>query len=104
MSAFVSNVGAGSQHGAMEYSEPPVNLDLVRAYRLARLWGEMVKYDVGGLLLFDPINIEPGMALCVESFIGSQRGREGVKLEEQILVTETGVERISSYPFRLDWL
>lgn len=48
--------------------------------------------------------IEPGMTLCVESFIGSHGGREGVKLEEQILVTETGVERISSYPFRLDWL
>ena len=48
--------------------------------------------------------IEPGMTLCVESFIGSHGGREGVKLEEQILVSETGVERISSYPFRLDWL
>ena len=57
MSAFVSNVGTGRQHGAMEHSEPPVNLDLVRAYRLARLRGEMVKHDVGGLLLFDPINI-----------------------------------------------
>jgi hypothetical protein len=32
MSAFVSNVGAGSQHGAMEYSGLPVNLDLVCAY------------------------------------------------------------------------
>jgi hypothetical protein len=31
-------------------------------------------------------------------------GEKELKLEEQILVTETGVERISSYPFRLDWL
>ena len=43
--------------------------------------------------------IEPGMTLCVESFIGIEGGREGVKLEEQVLVTDTGVERLSSYPF-----
>ncbi len=40
----------------------------------------------------------------VESFIGAQGGREGVKLEEQVIVTETGVERMSSYPFQTDWL
>jgi Xaa-Pro aminopeptidase len=44
------------------------------------------------------------MTLCVESFIGAQGGREGVKLEEQVIVTETGVERMSSYPFQTDWL
>jgi len=48
--------------------------------------------------------VEPGMTLCVESFIGAQGGREGVKLEEQVIVTETGVERMSSYPFQTDWL
>ena len=44
------------------------------------------------------------MTLCVESFIGSEDGREGVKLEEQVIVTESGVELMSSYPFELDWL
>ena len=48
--------------------------------------------------------IEPGMTLCVESFIGSEGGREGVKLEEQVLVTENGVERQSSYPFQMEML
>ena len=48
--------------------------------------------------------IEPGMTLCVESFIGSEGGREGVKLEEQVLVTENGVERLSSYPFQMEML
>lgn len=48
--------------------------------------------------------IEPGMTLCVESFIGSHGGCEGVKLEEQVLITDTGVERISNYPYKLDWL
>ncbi len=44
------------------------------------------------------------MVLCVESFIGVEGGREGVKLEEQVIVTETGVERQSSYPFALEML
>ena len=48
--------------------------------------------------------IEAGMTLCVESFIGSYGGREGVKLEEQVIVTETGIVRMSTYPYELDWL
>lgn len=43
--------------------------------------------------------IEPGMTLCVESFIGGPHTTEGVKLEQQILVTETGTELMSDYPF-----
>ena len=43
--------------------------------------------------------IEPGMTLCVESFIGGPTTAEGVKLEQQILVTETGTELMSRYPF-----
>jgi len=43
--------------------------------------------------------IEPGMTLCVESYIGAAGEAEGVKLEQQILVTETGIELLSLYPF-----
>ncbi len=43
--------------------------------------------------------IEPGMTLCVESYIGRPGEAEGVKLEQQILVTETGTELLSLYPF-----
>ncbi|MAM61530.1 Xaa-Pro peptidase family protein [Maritimibacter sp. UBA3975] len=43
--------------------------------------------------------ILPGMTLCVESFIGAADGGEGVKLEEQVLITETGVETLSRFPF-----
>jgi Xaa-Pro aminopeptidase len=42
--------------------------------------------------------LEPGMVLCVESYIGRLGGHEGVKIEEQVLVTETGNEKLSSYP------
>ncbi len=30
------------------------------------------------------------MTLCVESFIGAEAGKKGVKLEEQVLLTEAG--------------
>jgi Xaa-Pro dipeptidase len=43
--------------------------------------------------------IEPGMTLCVESFIGEATGGEGVKLEQQVLITETGIEVLSAFPF-----
>jgi Xaa-Pro aminopeptidase len=42
---------------------------------------------------------EPGMVFCVESYIGSTSSGQGVKLEDQLLVTETGVEIMSDYPF-----
>ncbi|MDH3593501.1 MAG: Xaa-Pro peptidase family protein [Rhodospirillales bacterium] len=43
--------------------------------------------------------LEAGMTVCVESFIGEAGGREGVKLEQQVLITETGVELLSTFPF-----
>jgi len=46
---------------------------------------------------FDEV-LAPGMVLCVESYIGRLGGHEGVKLEEQILITETGYEQMSVYP------
>ena len=39
------------------------------------------------------------MTLCVESYIGEQGGSEGVKLEQQVLVTDGGNELISTFPF-----
>jgi Xaa-Pro aminopeptidase len=43
--------------------------------------------------------LEAGMVLCVESYIGAEGGPAGVKLEEQVLVTEQGARCLSSYPF-----
>lgn len=42
-----------------------------------------------------------GMVLTTEAYVGSRYGGEGVKLEEQYLVTETGPERLSKYPIGL---
>ncbi len=46
-----------------------------------------------------PGQVQPGMVLCIESYIGSAEAGQGVKLEEQLLVTEHGVERLSRMPF-----
>jgi len=45
-----------------------------------------------------------GMTICVESYIGESGGHEGVKLEQQVLVTETGIELLSRFPFEEDLL
>ncbi|KAK3185651.1 hypothetical protein K4F52_005516 [Lecanicillium sp. MT-2017a] len=55
-------------------------------------WGD---YEDAG---YDGV-IEPGMVLCVESYIGEEGGPQGVKLEQQVLVTETGIEVLSKFPF-----
>jgi Xaa-Pro dipeptidase len=52
--------------------------------------------DVG----FDGV-LEPGMVLTVEAFVGARSGGEGVKLEEQFLVTECEPEALSTYPLTL---
>lgn len=43
--------------------------------------------------------LQPGMTICVEAYVGAVGGREGVKLEEQVLITENGFEKLSECPF-----
>ncbi len=43
--------------------------------------------------------LEPGMVLCIESYMGAVGERDGVKLEQQVLVTDDGYEPISNYPY-----
>lgn len=38
------------------------------------------------------------MVISVESYIGEQGGAEGVKLEEQLLITADGAVKLSSTP------
>jgi len=39
------------------------------------------------------------MVICVEVYAGAVGGRDGVKLEEQVLITEDGYENLCTYPF-----
>jgi Xaa-Pro dipeptidase len=43
--------------------------------------------------------LQPGMTICVESYIGEETGREGVKLEQQVLITSNGSKLLSTFPF-----
>ena len=42
-------------------------------------------------------HFEEGMVVCIESLI-AEEGSESVKLETQVLVTETGYQRLDSFP------
>ncbi|MFT5708012.1 MAG: Xaa-Pro dipeptidase [Oceanospirillaceae bacterium] len=47
---------------------------------------------------------EENMVVCVESYIGARGGYEGVKLEQQVLITKEGIIELSNYPWQQDWL
>jgi Xaa-Pro aminopeptidase len=57
-------------------------------------------WDSGG---YDGL-FEENMVVCVESYIGAKGGREGIKLEQQVLITAHGCEPLSGYPWQDDWL
>lgn len=54
-------------------------------------WDNQDPFAQDGVLL-------PGMTVCVESYIGEVGGSEGVKLEQQLLITETGSQLMSHFP------
>jgi Xaa-Pro aminopeptidase len=76
---------------------------LIHGVGLADEYPNIIHYEDFDEKGYDGL-IEVGMTLCVESVIGSEGGRECVKLEEQIIITETGIERQSSYPFSMEML
>ena len=44
-------------------------------------------------------HIEVGMAICVEALVSPEGGDFSIKLEDQVLITETGFENLTKYPF-----
>ena len=44
------------QHGAMEHTDAPCNLDTVRRYRLARVRQVLASRDLAGIVLYDQVN------------------------------------------------
>jgi len=79
------------------YSSLMHGVGLADEYPSLKHWEDFAPRGYDGVL-------EAGMTLCVESFIGVEGGREGVKLEEQVLITEDGIEQLSAYPLEEDWL
>ena len=52
-----------------------------------------------GVAQFPEGVIKPGMVLCLECYTGEVGATYGVKLEDQVLITDTGSERLSNYPY-----
>jgi Xaa-Pro aminopeptidase len=67
---------------------------------LADEWPSIYFPEAWDQVGFDGV-LEPGMVLCVEAYVGPRAGGEGVKLEQQVLVTETGHEVLTPYPLDL---
>ncbi len=78
-------------------------------------WHEVLPYAVGhgiGLTLHDrpaitmlhkaagypPVKLQAGMVLALETYAGHKGGKDGVRLEENVLVTEDGYELLSRWP------
>ena len=85
------------EFSANKYSSFGHGIGLADEYPSIKHWPVFAEKGYEGV-------IEAGTTFCVESCIGVSGGRECVKLEEQVLVTEDGIEQLSSYPMETDWL
>jgi Xaa-Pro dipeptidase len=72
------------------YSVLMHGVGLADEYPSIKHWCDFEKLGYDGTL-------EAGMTLCVESYIGSETSGMGVKLEEQVLVTDDGIRQLSRY-------
>lgn len=45
-----------------------------------------------------PVELVPGMVLALETYAGSEDGREGIRLEDMVVVNDTGCEIITKFP------
>ena len=43
--------------------------------------------------------LQAGMVICIESYMGAVGERDGVKLEQQVIITDDGSELMTEYPF-----
>lgn len=43
--------------------------------------------------------LHAGMVMCIESYVGAVGETDGVKLEQQVLVTDDGYEMLTTYPY-----
>lgn len=80
-----------AQHVDYRYSLAVHGVGMADEWPVVPLHVDWTNRSMGG-------RFEPGMVLCAESLI-AERGTESVKLETQVLITETGAERLDSFPW-----
>ena len=52
-------------------------------------------YNQGG---WEPVELKEGMVIALETYAGHKGGKDGVRLEEDVLVTKNGCEILSRWP------
>ena len=57
MTDGTDRTNSARQHGAMEHTIPPCDLDEVRRYRLGRVREALAARGLAGIILYDPVNI-----------------------------------------------
>lgn len=80
------------QYRAQRYGVMMHGVGLCDEYPSIRYPEDIEEHGYDGVL-------QPGMTLCVEAYIGEVGGAQGVKLEDQVLITEDGYENLTRYPF-----
>lgn len=48
--------------------------------------------------------LQAGMVVCIESYMGPKGERDGVKLEQQVLITDDGYELLTRFPYDITLL
>lgn len=85
------------EYRALRYGVLAHGVGLCDEYPCVRYPEDVEAHGYGG-------EFEVGMTVCVEAYIGAVGGREGVKLEEQVVVTENGAVPMSTYRYEHDLL
>ena len=80
--------------GLMKHAYSPIlhGIGLTNEYPYI---GRLEHYERSG---FDGV-LKENMTVCLESYIANEGGSEGVKLEQQVLITRNGYELFSAFPF-----
>ena len=60
-----------------------------------------VKYHKNNLNQNSKEIFKENMTICIETYIGEVGGIEGVKLEDQFLITNSGIKQLSKFPLEL---
>ena len=81
-----------AEYRALRYGVLAHGVGLCDEYPSVRYPEDVEHHGYGG-------SFEVGMTLCVEAYVGAEGGRDGVKLEEQVLVTDQGAIPLSTYRY-----
>lgn len=95
--ARINDITHGGHQLAPEYWKQKYSCKM-HGVGLCDEWPFVPYPDAGLDEAFDVV-LEAGMVLCVEALVSPEGGDFSIKLEDQVLITETGHENLTRYPF-----